>query len=136
MADTDQFSDQEIMAKTLFGEARNQGEEGIKAVANVILNRMNSGITWWGDTIRNVCLHSYQFSCWNSSDPNRIRIMRVTDADKIYKLCLAVADLAMRGDLDDNTNGATSYQVIGTNAKWSQGQTPVAVIGSHEFYIV
>ena len=34
--------DIEIMAKTIYGEARGEGEEGMEAVACVIMNRYNA----------------------------------------------------------------------------------------------
>ena len=36
--------DKEILARTIFGEAANQGEEGMTAVGNVILNRYRSNL--------------------------------------------------------------------------------------------
>lgn len=134
MADTDQFTDQEILAKTLWGEARNQGYDGQQAVASVILNRVKLD-GWRGHDIRSVCLKPYQFSCWNQSDPNRPKLMEVTEDDPIYDQCLAIAGLAINGALPDNTNGADAYQVTGTNAYWSKGLTSVAMIGDQDFYI-
>jgi len=59
----------DILAKTLWGEARGEGREGLIAVAWVIKNRAdNPG--WWGKSIELVCLKPYQFSCWNADDPN------------------------------------------------------------------
>jgi spore germination cell wall hydrolase CwlJ-like protein len=131
--DTDALSDQEIVAKTLFGEASNQGYEGQQAVANVIQNRVASP-GWWGNDFRTVCLKPYQFSCWIVSDPNRARIMAASEADPIYAQCMSIAALAIAGQLIDITNGADSYLVTGTPAKWSDGLVPVAVIGAHSFY--
>ena len=39
-------ADVDIMARTLWGEARNQGKEGMEAVACVIMNRFNENI-WY-----------------------------------------------------------------------------------------
>ncbi len=133
MADTDQFSDQEILARTMWGEARNQGELGMQAVACVVLNRINHP-TWWGTNVRSVCLKPFQFSCWNLSDPNRSKLMEVTDADPQYKLALEISGNAISGDLFDCTNGADSYRVIGCYARWSENLQPVAIIGKHEFF--
>lgn len=131
--ETDNLSSSEIVAKTLYGEASNQGYEGQKAVANVIQNRVKLK-GWMGHDFRSVCLKPYQFSCWLESDPNRARIMAANQGDPVYAQCLQLAKLAIGGQLDDITNGADSYRVIGTPAKWAEGLLPVAVIGKHEFF--
>lgn len=135
MADTDIFSDKEILAKTIWGEARNQHYEGQQAVANVIMNRVKLN-GWRGGDVRSVCLKPFQFSCWNKSDPNRPKIMEVTDADPIYKQCLDIAGAAIAGTLPDIIGGSDSYQVIGSGAYWAKGLTPVAIVIDHEFYII
>jgi spore germination cell wall hydrolase CwlJ-like protein len=128
MGDLDQFSDLEIVAKTLDGEAGDQGYEGQQAVANVI--GLRASLKWQGeDTLRGVCLHPYQFSCWLPG-PDRDRII-VSENDS----CLKIAELTVNGTLPDITNGADSYEVTGTGAYWSYGLNPVTVIGKHSFYI-
>ena len=62
-----------IMAKTIWGEARGEGRNGQVAVAWVIRNRAEHG-GWYGNTIRSVCLHPFQFSCWNNNDSNKAQI--------------------------------------------------------------
>jgi spore germination cell wall hydrolase CwlJ-like protein len=139
MADTDVFSDQEILARTLFGEARGEGFYGLMAVANVIINRAKSRITWWGHDVRSVCLAPYQFSCWNESDPNRSLIMAITaGTDPIYNECLTIANAALNGILRDNTNSATSYYArsMPNPPEWAAGKTEVAEVGNHVFFSV
>lgn len=132
--DLTQFSDQEILAKTLWGEARGEGYDGLHAVASVIMNRANRP-GWWGTDARSVCLKPYQFSCWNESDPNRPKILALTtEFGGIYGNCLDLARMALSGELDDIVCGADSYEVIGTNAKWALGFIPVATVGRHEFF--
>ena len=133
--DTGDMTDTEIVARTIWGEARNQGEQGMTAVACVIQNRAHQG-GWWGNTPRQVCLKPSQFSCWNAFDPNRGKLLAVTQGDQQYRTALKLAGGVISGTLSDITNGATSYQVRGTNAWWSKGQTPVASIGVHDFYRV
>ena len=65
--------DQQIIAMTILGEARNQKEEGMYAVGCVIQTRMGSTKTG-----AQVCLKNngkvWQFSCWNPKDPNRAKL--------------------------------------------------------------
>jgi len=133
MSDTDQFSDQEIVAKTLWGESRGEGHDGQQAVANVIMNRANSP-RWWGNDARSVCLKPYQFSCWNENDPNRAKLMAITTDDSIYGQCLSIAGDALSGALSDLTLGSDSYCTLSSSPNWSEGLSPVITIGNHKFY--
>lgn len=64
--------DRDILARTLWGEARGEGLAGQIAVAWTIRNRVNDGKakSWWGEGYAGVCQAPYQFSCWNKNDPN------------------------------------------------------------------
>lgn len=124
----------DILARTLYGEARNQGDEGIKAVACVIINRANDP-GWWGKDIISVCLKPFQFSCWNANDPNLPKIKVVTDADKNFAECLQIAHLAVGDALVDITDGATHYYERHLpEPKWANGKTPTITIGDHIFF--
>ena len=126
--DTDQFSEEEIFAKTLDGEAANQGRIGQQAVANTIMRRV--ALQWQGETtVRGVCLRRKQYSCWNPGQ-DRDRIMKETNPQ-----CLLIAQLAMAGSLSDLTAGADSYIVRDTPCYWAKGLMPVASIGVHDFYV-
>jgi len=129
----------DIMARTLWGEARSEGPQGMEAVACVILNRVavaaeRGGKYWWGGDIISVCQKPYQFSCWNRSDPNYKKLQAVTDNDIHFATCLRIARRAVAGTLTDTTYGATHYHTKSIMPFWAQGQRPVAVIGSHIFY--
>ena len=128
----------DILARTLWGEARNQGNEGMEAVANVVLNRVRyaqekNGF-WWGDDIIQVCQKAYQFSCWNSSDPNSRKARAVDTRDLYFVTALRIARRAVIDALSDNTNGATHYHTTAIKPYWAKGVTPCARIGDHVFY--
>ncbi|HEY6633792.1 MAG TPA: cell wall hydrolase [Rhizobiaceae bacterium] len=104
-----------ILARTLYGEARGEfdaegkGDKAVEAVANVILNRVAKKFRG-RSTVRDVCLHAKQFSCWNGNDVNRRKIMNlVKGADSEFDRCLAVATRAIRGEFPDHTDGALHY---------------------------
>lgn len=130
------FSDKEILARTLYGEARGEGQLGIDAVASVIMNRVKNPC-WWGKSVRTVCLKPWQFSCWNEKDPNRDIIINVTDKEPIFRLCLLTAELAIEGLVTDPTYGADSYHDIRMTVppKWVANATSTTVINHHIFYI-
>jgi N-acetylmuramoyl-L-alanine amidase len=125
----------DIMARTLWGEARSEGERGMQAVANVILYRAEHP-GWWGVDIETVCKKKYQFSCWLQNDPNREKLIAVDDSDPEFAIALKVARQAIDGELEDITNGATHYKVTSLPwpADWGAPSPPVAVIGHHSFF--
>lgn len=56
----------DVVATTIWAEARGEGEIGMRAVASVIWNRsQESGLP---PTL--VCLKRKQFSCWNNGEPS------------------------------------------------------------------
>ena len=63
----DLTEEQKIVAMTILGEARGEGEEGMYAVACVIAQRSIA----WKRTPKQICFADKQFSCWNPKDPNR-----------------------------------------------------------------
>lgn len=130
----------DVMARTLWGEARSEGVKGKEAVAHVILNRVkyadeNGGQFWWGNNITTVCQRPYQFSCWNLSDPNRAKIIALDSSDVHFQTCLRMARRAVYGGLgEDITKGATHYHTFDVNPIWSRDIDPIAIIGRHKFY--
>ena len=117
MIDVSTLTDVQVISRTLDGEAGNQGQNGQQGVGSVIQNRVN--LKWQGETTaRGVCLHHEQFDCWIPGDPSHIRI---TADDYVENLqCTAIAIQVLAGTLPDNTNGADSYEVTGTNAYWDK----------------
>lgn len=126
----------EVMARTLWGEARGEGDTGMAAVACVICNRANHP-DWWGNDIRSVCLKPAQFSCWNANDPNLPKLKAVTASDPTFATALQVAHAAAFGTLNDITEGADSYFALHTPMpKWATSDKFVKTIGNHSFYRV
>jgi len=132
------MTDQDIMARTIYGEARGEGIAGMQAVANVILNRFSlwdSHPHFGNGTIESVCLAPWQFSCWNENDPNLPILKSINDSDPVFIQCFEIAGNALEGSLADNTNGATFYYVRGSKEPtWAFGKDPCASIGRHLFF--
>lgn len=128
----------DLLARTIYGEARGEPVRGKEAVAAAIMNRVrhaeNKGGYWWGGTVPEVCLQPWQFSCWNASDPNRQKILSVDPKDPNFQTCLRIARRAIAGAMTDPTGGATHYHAAGVEPLWSVGREPSAVIGNHKFY--
>lgn len=127
--------DIDILARTIWGEARGESRQGKIAVAWVILNRTTHARRW-PDDIQGVCLEKFQFSCWLENDPNRQKMRQVGWPDLIFRECLQVALSVCLGLEQDPTEGADHYLVssIADKTKWARGETPVCRIGHHAFY--
>lgn len=131
-------NDVDVLARTLYGEARGDGIAGMTAVANVVMNRVAAGHFPGGTSIAGVCQAPWQFSCWNANDPNLPVIQNVTDADPVFAQALQIAQAAVGGSLGDTTGGATYYVANSLNggaapAAWGQ-VTETAQIGNQTFY--
>lgn len=131
--DPQSLSELDVVRRTLYGEARGQPIEGIKAVASVIMNRAQRG-GWWGETPKEVCLKPFQFSCWNKNDPNRQIILQASE--QALTTFTGVAKIALEDHLEDNTFGSTHYlnPKIAEDFSWSRGREPAVVIADHAFY--
>ena len=123
--------DLEIFAKTLFGECRGEPREGQIAVANVILNRFKSKKWFSAKTIAGVCQKPFQFSCWNSNDPNAQKLANLLPSK--YK---PFYEIILEAKLEDLTNGATHYctKAVVKKTVWAQGKKPCCEIGNHLFF--
>jgi spore germination cell wall hydrolase CwlJ-like protein len=139
-AEEPKINDQvDIMARTMWGEARNEGYKGMQAVANVIMNRVAS--KRWPDTPKAVALQRLQFSAWNSNDPNRALMEKVTTQDSRFKMAVDIAYKAYTGQIRDVTNGADHYLNVavtrqirgGTLPSWVDFNKKTADIGRHTF---
>lgn len=125
----------DILARTLWGEARGEGREGITGVASVVVNRASRGANyWWGGTIEDVCRKPWQFSCWNQHDPNRRKLLQVTSGDAAFNICLEVADAAVNGRLQDVTFGSTHYHDFSVHPTWAHNRSPCIRVGKLIFY--
>jgi hypothetical protein len=124
-----------VLARTIFGEARNQPYKGMEAVAMVVVNRTKYGNAYGEDgAVENVCLKPSQFSCWNEGDPNRDKILAVGKNNATFSKCVSIAQRAVSGELIDETNGATHYHTRSVSPNWSSGKIPCFEVGDHIFF--
>lgn len=126
-------TDLNILARTIWGEARGEPFEGKVAVAWVILNRADKG-GWWGSTITEVCKKPSQFSCWNANDPNSARLPLVNFSDASFPDCLKAVGGVLSGNCPDPTGAATHYHTLTVLPSWALNKSPITTIGQHVFY--
>lgn len=129
------MTDVDTLARTIWGEARGEPENGRIAVGCVIRNRVNSPVTWWGTDYRSVCRKPWQFSCWNENDPNRAKLDAVTMDDWAFDECAGIAAGIIDGTIPDITDGATHYYAttMKERPKWAANMHVTARIGGHVF---
>ncbi len=120
--------DRDILARTLWGEARGESLAGQIAVAWTIRNRLNDGKdkSWWGEGYAGVCQKPYEFSCWNRTDPNYEFLIGIKQI-QFRELAQAriVADQVIAGKMPDPTSGATHFyaSTMSKAPTWVKGAT-------------
>ncbi|KAI2693228.1 cell wall hydrolase [Pseudomonas sp. TNT3] len=131
--------DRDILARTLWGEARGESLVGLIAVAWTIRNRVNDGKTtsWWGEGYAGVCQKPWQFSCWNRNDRNYVYLSGAkTIPFREFAQAQIAADLVMAGKAPDPTGGATHYYAttMSNPPAWAKNANQTLKLGSHIFF--
>lgn len=128
--------EQLALARTMYGEARGEGPEGMAAVAAVIMNRKEQG-GWFGSDLMAVIFKPWQFSAWNENDPNRNKIANLMpgQGNQTFDLAYEIAGQALQGTLPDRTGGATHYHTNAVSPNWASRLVRTTSIGNHIFYV-
>lgn len=144
------LEDHFYLAATIWAEARGEGPDGMRQVAHVIRNRVDTNnARAFGTGFRGVTTHAWQFSCWNANDPNRAHLNRgyldtkLVGKDSLrWKEAKLIAQEVLAGEADV-TSGADHYHTTRVNPVWNRsvdkrtGKTilvKIAQIGNHIFY--
>ena len=138
------LSGSQILAITIYGEARGESVEGQIAVGSVILERVDHR-DWDGKTIPEVCLKKYQFSCFNENDPNYGKLLHIAEqwdeeiaTNAALNSCWGIALGLVSGNIDRTPeiaeSHATQYLTVDCNADWENKMKKVVTIGRHDFY--
>lgn len=121
----------ECLARTIYFEARGESMRGQKAVAHVVLNRVED--PEFPDTICDVVQQGgetppCQFSwyCDGRSD-------RPSDMEA-WMFALELSDQVLAGELPDVTQGATYFHHVRVNPDWREVFERTARVGPHLFY--
>lgn len=123
----------QCLTNAIYYEAGNEPEEGQRAVAQVVLNRVASPL--WPDSICGVVYQGgersdmrcqFTFSCDGS-------MARIPVSDK-WARAWRVAQRALDGEVFPPVGLATFYHTLAVRPGWSESVRPVAVIGAHIFY--
>lgn len=123
------IQDMDIAARTIAGEARGEPYEGQVAVGCVILNRWRIGMA---DSLFETCLQPYQFSCWNTGDPNRRYISKMRTSDNVYQTAMKALMEAIEDPLQHGP--ITHYHAESITPAWAKSMRRAIQIGRHIFY--
>jgi N-acetylmuramoyl-L-alanine amidase len=138
-------SPQILLARVLYGEARSESRAAKEAIASTILNRTKKHV-WWGESnysnipnysLSAVILKPFQYSCFNSNDPNLAQLKH--PRGDAWKECLAVSKEVLDGKVKDSTSGSTHYHNAKKNPNWTEGVKPKLILptsigGDFKFY--
>lgn len=120
------------LAQAVYFEARSEPLDGQLAVANVVLNRVNSpswpndvcAVVFQNEHWRNRC--QFSFACDGLSD-------RPKDAGA-WQTARAVSTIALAGAWPDQTGNSTHYHAVYVNPSWRSLLEPTVKHGRHLFY--
>jgi len=133
---------------TLYGEARGETDDGITAVAWVIINRTNS--RRYPDTVCDVVLQSHQFESLRKTSILRKMVINAKygiiaspniNNEQISSTIRTISKLVYNGRISDPTSGATHFwsptiqMALGRKAPtWSEKLEYKLDLGNHRFY--
>jgi spore germination cell wall hydrolase CwlJ-like protein len=108
---TDNFykdTDEVLLARLLLGECENCSNAEKIAVAYTVINRMNDGKKWNGETLQEVILSPFQYSAFNENLNAKLKDPMSYNSQE-FQSCLQLAKEILAGKHSDPTSGATHY---------------------------
>ncbi len=117
-----------LEARMLFGESRDCAPLEQIAIGYTAVRRANDGKKWNGETVKEAILAPSQYSAFNKSDPNRVKMMDPEKYDaKAFDQCLEISKGVLTKKYSDPTQGATHYHTLGVHPKWADSKKMVKI---------
>lgn len=128
----------DAVARVAWGEARSEGEDGMRAVIAVMRNRA-ANPRRFEPTLLQVATAERQFSAFNPDDRNYEELLSVDLSDPEFRAAYILALKAQFPGFSDPTGGATHYHTSKVSPSWShpgndEDLSVIARIGNHVFY--
>ena len=128
----DASRDLDCLTQAVYYEARGEGRDGMKAVAQVVLNRVRHpafpkticGVVFQGAARGSGC--QFSFTCSG--------VMRGGVNRAAWDRARAVASGAMSGSVFASVGNATHFHTTGVSPTWRNSLIQVSQVGSHLFY--
>lgn len=122
----------ECMTAAIYYEARSESDQGQRAVAQVVLNRVAHpsypntvcGVVFQGSERRTGCQFSFTCDGSMARAPNRM----------FWQRAETVARAALSGYVERSVGLATHYHTIAINPYWAPSLRHIITIGAHRFY--
>ena len=119
------------LARTIYWEAKGEGDAGMHAVANVVMNRLRHkgfpkticGVVKQGHE-QGIC----QFSWWCDGQPD------TAEEPEPYGQAKEIGRQALNQQLADRTHGALYYHRQGVTPSWAKQYIRTVEVGGHVFY--
>ena len=126
------MAEHKCLSEAVYYEARSEGKDGQKAVAEVIQNRVRSkhypnticGVVYQGSERSTGC--QFSFTCDGS--------LKQKPRGKTWLRANQVATLAMTGGITPLTDRATHYHNLDVKPAWSGSLVMTKQIETHKFY--
>ncbi len=123
---------QRCLAQAVYFEARSETLEGQLAVAQVVLNRVESrrypssicGVVFQNERLRHRC--QFSFACDGRSDTPRER--------RAWEIAKRISEIALAGQWRDLSGRATHYHATYADPSWRSAMMKTAAHGQHLFY--
>lgn len=128
----DASRDLDCLTQAVYYEARGEGRDGMKAVAQVVLNRVRHpafpkticGVVFQGAARSSGC--QFSFTCSG--------VMRGRVNKAAWDRARAVASGAMSGTVFASVGNATHFHTTGVSPAWRGSLVQVSQVGGHLFY--
>jgi Cell Wall Hydrolase len=129
----DSMRAQLCLTSAIYYEAASESDDGQRAVAQVVLNRVRHpaypntvcDVVYQG-TERGDRLCQFSYACDGS-------MARLPSRDG-WARASRIARAALAGYVFPNVGAATHYHTLAVNPSWNKSLTPTAIIGAHIFY--
>lgn len=145
-------TEQMILARAIYGEARGEPYDGMVAVAWSIRNRVENP-SWWPSseesyfpTYSSIILEPGEYAVFGLYDENRPYVENpsllfdIPEEEAAWRTSYAVAGKVMNGEIPDNTYGADSFESSESRGEpapeWATPDRFTVKIGNHKFYKV
>lgn len=125
-----------ILAKTIYGEAKNENVLIKEAIGHVAINRYKQ-INIDNElklSLDQICLDPEIFKCWNGKNLISNNLFSVNMTDENFATCNRIARKIYFGLIKDPTYNSTKYHKIDEYPKWSLTKAPNVEIGNFLFY--
>ena len=128
----DKLRSLDCLSQAIYYEARSESEDGQRAVAQVVLNRVRHsaypnnicGVVYQGSHLRTGC--QFTFTCDGS--------LRYHPIAYAWARARRIAAEALAGEVYGPVGNATHYHTTAISPYWAPSLTRTALVGAHVFY--